>query len=202
MPKGIYKHTSEQGQKAVKTRIKNGNIKCPGSGYKSTETKRRNGIHIGCNSEQAKRGEETSRKNGTDKGYKIQDTSNYKGSTSESALKAWETRRKNDPNNKFVKKQVETRIKNGTFNRYGQSKAATQILDSIEISECIKLRREFPILDDEYGLKFYDALVIGTKNLIEVDGSYWHSKPKVIENDRIKDLMAVKHGYTLYRIAI
>ena len=47
--------------------------------------------------------------------------------------------------------------------------------------------------------KVYD-FKLGNKILIEYDGEYWHSTDKAKENDKIKDEIAIKEGYTLFRI--
>jgi len=61
--------------------------------------------------------------------------------------------------------------------------------------------------------KFYDFKIKGKKILIEVDGDYWHCNPKkypdgpinkkqqfAIKNDKFKNLLAKKSGYTLIRV--
>jgi very-short-patch-repair endonuclease len=47
--------------------------------------------------------------------------------------------------------------------------------------------------------KFYD-FILCDKIIIEYDGDYWHNQLKNIENDRIKDDIAKKHGYIIFRV--
>lgn len=47
--------------------------------------------------------------------------------------------------------------------------------------------------------KYYD-FKLGDRILIEFDGTYWHSKPENIEKDKVKDNLAIKNGYILFRI--
>lgn len=47
--------------------------------------------------------------------------------------------------------------------------------------------------------KYYDYK-LGEKILIEYDGDYWHSRPDSIKNDNLKNDLATKNGYILFRI--
>jgi len=47
--------------------------------------------------------------------------------------------------------------------------------------------------------KHYDYILIN-KILIEYDGDYWHSKPNHMENDKIKNAIAQKNGFIVFRI--
>lgn len=47
--------------------------------------------------------------------------------------------------------------------------------------------------------KIYDYILLD-KILIEFDGNYWHSLPRIKKNDKIKDNIAIKNGYYLIRI--
>jgi very-short-patch-repair endonuclease len=42
---------------------------------------------------------------------------------------------------------------------------------------------------------------LGKKILIELDGEYWHSNDKAIENDKIKNEIAKENGYILVRVS-
>lgn len=46
----------------------------------------------------------------------------------------------------------------------------------------------------------FDVYLPGWSTLIEVDGTYWHSSPKVIKRDAEKDDWAVEHGFDVIRI--
>lgn len=48
--------------------------------------------------------------------------------------------------------------------------------------------------------KSYDYC-LGGRILIELDGIYWHSKPKAIMNDKEKDEIAKSNGFTLLRVS-
>jgi hypothetical protein len=47
--------------------------------------------------------------------------------------------------------------------------------------------------------KFYD-FILDNRILIEYDGDYWHSLLKNIENDKIKDELAIKNNYIIFRV--
>lgn len=47
----------------------------------------------------------------------------------------------------------------------------------------------------------YDIYLPDNATLIEVDGTYWHSLPKRIEQDAKKDTWAKAHGFTIIRIS-
>lgn len=59
----------------------------------------------------------------------------------------------------------------------------------------IKINRQFPLdyrfFDGQYGMV-----------LIECDGERWHSRPKHKRRDALKDEIARKHGFKLYRIKL
>lgn len=75
-----------------------------------------------------------------------------------------------------------------------QSPSKSEILlgDYIENEYHIKLDRSFPIKNRLYDIRYKSIL-------IESDGSYWHSKPTDIKNDKYKDELAKLNGYTLLR---
>ena len=50
--------------------------------------------------------------------------------------------------------------------------------------------------------KCYDYKIPNKNILIECDGKHWHSSPEAIENDKIKNEIAQRNGYVLYRFAI
>lgn len=83
-----------------------------------------------------------------------------------------------------------------THNIYhGISKSETLFLNKIEELYNIKFERSVYV-----GGRYYDAKI---KNcLVEVDGKYWHSKPKMIEVDILKNKIAKNNGYTLYRFEV
>jgi hypothetical protein len=47
--------------------------------------------------------------------------------------------------------------------------------------------------------KIYDY-ILNNKVLIEFDGEYWHSLLKNKENDELKNKIAIKHGYKIFRV--
>ena len=47
--------------------------------------------------------------------------------------------------------------------------------------------------------KVYD-FILKNKLLIEFDGEYWHSLLKNIDNDKLKDDIAVRNGYKIFRV--
>jgi len=47
--------------------------------------------------------------------------------------------------------------------------------------------------------KIYD-FILNDSLLIEFDGDYWHSLEKNIKNDKIKDQIALKNGYKIFRV--
>jgi len=68
-----------------------------------------------------------------------------------------------------------------------------------------KIKEIFGIeLKSSYWLKgkIYDYRVPHNMNLIETDGTYWHSTQKQIENDKYKNQLAKNSGYTLYRFKL
>ncbi len=50
------------------------------------------------------------------------------------------------------------------------------------------------------GTRIYDFFIPDLNLLIEYDGHYWHSKPKAIEVDALKDQLATEAGYALIRL--
>ena len=48
--------------------------------------------------------------------------------------------------------------------------------------------------------KYYDFYLLDFKTLIEVDGSYWHTSKKALQNDKLKTKLAKKNGFKLLRI--
>jgi len=49
------------------------------------------------------------------------------------------------------------------------------------------------------GLWVVDALIPGARLVVECDGEYWHSLPKMVERDRRKDGYLKSRGYKLFR---
>lgn len=47
--------------------------------------------------------------------------------------------------------------------------------------------------------KHYD-FILNEKILIEFDGDYWHNQLKNIENDKLKDRLAIENGYKIFRV--
>lgn len=47
--------------------------------------------------------------------------------------------------------------------------------------------------------KIYDFM-INNILLVEFDGEYWHSLLKNIENDKLKDEIAIRNGYKIFRV--
>ena len=202
MSKGIYKRTPEMKTGKYIRKLELHESRCRII-QKGNETKRKNGIPFNT-TESALKAWETRRKNDPNNesmkgvGKKSTETKRKNGiNLLEVAQKTIKTRKHNYPDNEWYIKTIDTKIKNGTL---FSSKPCTKILDSLEEYLGIKIRREFPIHDNKCGLKFYDGQ--WKRMLIEVDGSYWHSKPEQKINDMFKDYIASKHGYRLYRIAV
>ena len=63
----------------------------------------------------------------------------------------------------------------------------------------IKLKKEFRI-NDGVRSRFYDCHIPGTNILVEVDGTYWHSRPHQIKIDAEKNILAQKNGFVLIRV--
>lgn len=49
------------------------------------------------------------------------------------------------------------------------------------------------------GLWVADALIPGARMIVECDGEYWHSLPKMVERDRKKDGYLKSRGYKVFR---
>ncbi len=76
---------------------------------------------------------------------------------------------------------------------YRTSRLSTHILNEIEKQLGIKIEREFWIDGKSFDGRW-------KKMLIEIDGVYWHSLPRVKENDELKNQIAEKYGFRLHRI--
>jgi len=75
------------------------------------------------------------------------------------------------------------------------SKSEKFILDSLESTYGIKIERQFKI-----GTKYFDAR--HGLNILEIDGTRWHSSKKDLKNDNFKDNIATRNGFTIYRIKL
>ena len=65
---------------------------------------------------------------------------------------------------------------------------------------CIKLETEHQLVTDDGSPRFYDCKMPNTNILFEIDGNFWHSRPKQKIRDAEKDALAKKLGYRLYRV--
>jgi len=54
-------------------------------------------------------------------------------------------------------------------------------------------------LKENKKIRFYDFKLLNTDVLIECDGTYWHSLPDRIKNDKYKNLLAKNNGYNIIR---
>jgi len=61
-------------------------------------------------------------------------------------------------------------------------------------------QQEFELPDKNYGNKRFDFCFLGKKILIEVDSRKYHRTRRQLINDKFKDRLAKKYGYTLIRI--
>jgi hypothetical protein len=116
----------------------------------------------------------------------------YKGQKkSVKTIKKWkDTIEKNNIKEVWRQKLLQNRL----AGKYGYiSKLETQILDALEKQNNIKIERQFALQGGLYD-GHYD------KYLFEVDGSYWHSLPYVIQNDLKKDKIAIVNGFELIRL--
>lgn len=102
-----------------------------------------------------------------------------------------------------LSKMMKERWKNGlitstTFRPKETSleKIARQALEELGI----KFKSKFWINIKGYSPKEYDFYIPSLNLLLEVDGEYWHSLPKNIENDKYKNELAKVAGYRLLRI--
>ncbi|MBE3141810.1 MAG: hypothetical protein IMZ53_14640 [Thermoplasmata archaeon] len=64
----------------------------------------------------------------------------------------------------------------------------------------VMLQKEFHLVNDDGCIKYYDCKVPDKNILFEIDGLYWHSLPSARINDAIKDKLAERLGYKLYRV--
>jgi hypothetical protein len=76
-----------------------------------------------------------------------------------------------------------------------KSKSATRFLNELELIWNVKIIREFVL-----GGRYFDGKVGNL--LIEVDGSYWHTLPKIIKISKQKECIAKENGYELKRFSI
>lgn len=75
------------------------------------------------------------------------------------------------------------------------SKSATKFLDILEQLSGMRIEREFPVDG-----RVFDGRI--GRFLIEVDGRFWHSKPKMIIIDKEKERIAQDNGYLLRRFEV
>lgn len=61
----------------------------------------------------------------------------------------------------------------------------------------IAYSREFPLKTDD-GIVFYDFAFDNV--LVEVDGTYWHSRSEAKARDAYKDALALAHGFIVVRV--
>ena len=81
------------------------------------------------------------------------------------------------------------------------SNSERQFLNKLESLIGEKIVRQFCISSSR-GRRYYDGYISSINTLIEVDSTYWHSSPKLIENDKFKTQLAKDNRYKLIRIII
>ena len=74
------------------------------------------------------------------------------------------------------------------------SKSETEYYNVIKYFFGKDLQKGFKLED-----KFYDFILLD-KIIIEFDGDYWHSLIKNINNDKVKDELARKNDYIIFRV--
>jgi len=87
------------------------------------------------------------------------------------------------------------RMRNGKINFKISSKLEDNLLNKLENIFNVKIERQFCLND-----KYYDGKYNNT--LIECDGEYWHSRAGVKIVDELKEQIAAKNNFTLYRILL
>lgn len=102
-----------------------------------------------------------------------------------------------------LSKMMKERWKNGTIisttfrpKETSLEKIARQALEELGIN----FKSKFWINIKGYSPKEYDFYIPSLNLLLEIDGEYWHSLPKNIENDKYKNDLAKVAGYKLLRI--
>jgi len=75
------------------------------------------------------------------------------------------------------------------------SQSETMFLDMIEAIYKIRITRQFKL-----GYRYYDGQY--GKILLELDGERWHRSDSHKKRDALKDSIAKRHGFTLYRIPL
>jgi len=87
--------------------------------------------------------------------------------------------------------------RNETYHKNYQSKSEIYFGDSVFKNFNIILQPSIWIQG-----RCFDYKIPNKNVLIEIDGSWWHSKPIAIENDKLKNEIAEQNGYKLYRFSI
>lgn len=99
--------------------------------------------------------------------------------------------------NRIISEETRQKMKNAIMTRPDNfsivSKLETEFFNRLEKKFNIKIQRQFR-LDN----KIYDGLF--HNNLIELDGSYWHSFEHAKINDKLKDEIAKKNNFNIIRI--
>lgn len=90
-------------------------------------------------------------------------------------------------------------IKRGAFKSLN-SKWHNLFIQLFKAKFGIELEKEFQLATDDGHIKSYDCRMPGRNILFEIDGRYWHSLPKAIIADKLKDELAAQLGFILYRI--
>ena len=85
---------------------------------------------------------------------------------------------------------------------YLPSKCSTKFLDKIEMIFGCRIEREFEI---RYGneankVRFYDGRY--KDYLIELDGKWFHRTNEQKRNDKLKDVIATRHGFKILRLPL
>ena len=92
-----------------------------------------------------------------------------------------------------AKKRIQ--LNNGLSWPIRQSKSEIKFLDKIEKIYNKSIERTFPLKN-----KYYDGRYGNV--LLEINGEYWHSKSKVIKNDKYKKNLAINNGYEIYTFIV
>lgn len=65
----------------------------------------------------------------------------------------------------------------------------------------IMFEHQYILYDELYGKWAYDFYIKSKNLLIETDGEYFHTKKETFNRDKIKNILAEKHGYLLLRLS-
>ena len=90
---------------------------------------------------------------------------------------------------KFPQKEIDDLLLSGNC-----SKPEIEFLHVLKFFFGKDLKSQFKLEGKIYDFILNDSL------LIEFDGDYWHSLEKNIKNDKIKDQIALKNGYKIFRV--